>query len=189
MKEGVLKKEFKKKDVQRMRNIISKKAGDKTQTLAGWEKKQIDHVEGDVWEESGKQWTLLNGIKQTVTKMDEIKRLVVLPICCPKCKKAMKLHDLNKKMYGIHSMCFDCVIDTEAEIKKAGKWEDYVNVQMNANKEARLEDFEQMVDVWLTEKDSYVSEDGDVEKWNGGDKSKMYKEIKEWIKEQKEIKI
>jgi hypothetical protein len=60
---------------------------------------------------------------------------------------------------------------------------------MNANKEARLEDFEQMIDVWLTEKDSYVSEDGDVEKWNGGDKSKMYKEIKEWIKEQKEIKI
>ena len=46
MKENVLKREFSKKDVQRMRNIITKRTGDKTQVLAGWEKKDQDHQEG-----------------------------------------------------------------------------------------------------------------------------------------------
>jgi hypothetical protein len=66
MKETVLKKEFSKKDVQRMRNIISNKSGDRTQLLVGWEKYIPDRSEGDVWEEDGRSWTILNGIKQTV---------------------------------------------------------------------------------------------------------------------------
>jgi len=189
MKENVLKKEFSKKDVQRMRNIITKRTGDKTQVLAGWEKKDQDHIEGDVWEEHGRKWTILNGIKQTVTKLDDLKKLVVMPLCCPKCNKPMRLDELNKKMYGIHKICFECVIDMEAEIKKQGKWEEYVSQQQNANKNAQLDDLEKRVEAWLNQRDSFVSESGEVESWSEGDKSKMYEEVKQWISQQKEVKL
>lgn len=189
MKEGVLKKEFSKKDVQRMRNIITKNTGDRTQILSGWEKRQDDHKEGDVWEEQGRTWTISNGIKQTVTKLDKFKSLIVLPLCCPNCSKPMRADNLNKKMYAIHQKCFDCVIDMEAEIKKQGKWQEYVSQQVNANKDASLDDFEQMVQSWLAQKDTFITESGEIESWNGGDKEKMYEEIKKWIQEQKQIKI
>jgi len=173
-----MKKEISKKDVQRMRNIITGKTGDKTQTLAGWQKKQEDHKEGDIWQELGRSWTIKNGIKQTVTKLDGFKKLVVLPLCCPKCSKPMKANDLNKKMYSIYSTCFNCAIDIEAEMKKQGTFEDYEKKMINANKNASLEDFERAVDQWLLDKDTFVSEAGDVESWQGGDKTKIYQEIK-----------
>ena len=49
-----------------------------------------------------------NGIKQNITKLDSIKKLALFPIACPKCKKAMKDDDINKKMYYIHGSCFNC---------------------------------------------------------------------------------
>jgi hypothetical protein len=189
MQQSVLKKEFSKKDVQRARNIITGNTGAATQTLAGWEKKSIDHTEGDVWEEDGRKWTISNGIKQNITKMDKFKKLVVMPLCCPKCKKAMKLTDLNKKMYAIHDRCFDCVIEMEAKIKLDGKWEEYERGMVKSNARASLLDFEKAVDAWYEEKDTFVSEQGDVEKWSGGDKNKMYEEIKARLQEIKSSDI
>jgi len=57
-----------------MRNIITKDYNAKTTTQIGYTKVQAERKEGDVWEEGGKQWTLKNGIKQTVTRFDEIKK-------------------------------------------------------------------------------------------------------------------
>ena len=37
--ESTLKKEFSKRDVQRMRNLITGKSGDRTQVQAGWKNK------------------------------------------------------------------------------------------------------------------------------------------------------
>ena len=177
-KESTLKKEFKKSDVQRMRNIITGKSGDRTQVLAGWDKHQVDHKEGDVWEEDGRTWTIKNGIKQNITKLDKIKNMAIIPLACPTCKKPMKVNDINKKMYSIHQMCFDCVVDMEAKIKLEGKWDEYAKNIMNSNKNASLEEFEQAIDSWVQEKDTFVSEAGDIESWSGGDKKKMYEEIK-----------
>jgi hypothetical protein len=189
-KETNLKKEFSKRDVNRLRNLLTGKSGDRTQVQSGYEKKNEDHGEGDVWTENGKTWTIKNGIKQTVTKLDSVKKLVSMPLCCPKCKNPMKSHELNKKMYSIHSMCFDCVIDTEAEIKRQGKWEDYQKGIMNANKNASLEDVEKALDLWYQEKDeSFVSENGEVESWKGGDKTKVYEQIKENLKKAKAVEI
>ena len=177
-KESTLKKEFKKSDVQRMRNLITGKSGDKTQVLAGWDKHKIDHKEGDIWEETGRKWTIKNGIKQNITKLDRIKNLAIMPLTCPTCKKPMKINDLNKKMYSIHQMCLDCVIDMEAKIKLEGRWDEYAKNVMNSNKNASLEEFEQAIDSWMQDKDTFVSEAGDIESWSGGDKTKMYEEIK-----------
>ena len=189
-KESNLIKEFSKKDVARLRNLITGKTGDKTQVQSGYEKKIEDHKEGDTWEEDGKTWTIKNGIKQTVTKLDSIKKLMSMPLCCPKCSKPMKYHDLNKKMYNIHQMCFDCVIDMEAEIKKQGKWEEYEKGIMNANKNASLEDVEKAIDHWFNmQEESFVSENGEIESWKGGDKSKVYAQIKESLEKVKAIEI
>jgi hypothetical protein len=182
-KDSTLKKEFKQKDVQRMRNIITGKTGDRTQILGGWESKIEEHKEGDVWEENGKKWTVKNGIKQSITKLDKFKHLVSLPLTCPSCKKPMKADDLNKKMYSIHKMCLNCVVDMESKLKLEGKYEEYEKNILNMNKNASLEEFEQALDSWLEEKDTFVTEQGDIESWQGGDKTQVYKELKEKIQE------
>jgi len=101
----------------------------------------------------------------------------------------MRVDDLNKKMYGIHKICFECVIDMEAEIKRQGKWKEYVSQQQNANKNAQLDDLEKRVEAWLNQKDSFISESGEVESWSEGDKTKMYEEVKQWILEQKQVTL
>ena len=70
----MLKKEFKRKDVNRARNLIMGKTGASTGTQIGYNKKVEDHKEGDVWTENRKTWTIKNGIKQTISKLDKIKK-------------------------------------------------------------------------------------------------------------------
>jgi len=182
-KDSTLKKEFKKSDVQRMRNIITGKTGDRTQILGGWENKIEERKEGDTWEEDGKKWTIKNGIKQSITKLDKFKHLVSLPLTCPSCKKSMKADELNKKMYSLHKVCLNCVVDMEAKLKIEGKYEQYEKNILNMNKNASLEEFEQALDSWLEEKDTFVTEQGDIESWQGGDKTQIYKQLKEKIQE------
>lgn len=189
MKESNLIKEFDKKTVQRMRNIITGKSGDKTQVLAGWEKHQVDHKEGDVWQEDGRTWTIKHGIKQNITKLDGIKKMAILPLTCPKCGSVMKVTDINKKMYSIHAMCFDCVLKMEAKIKLNGQWEEYEQGIMKANLVATLNDFEKALDEWYQQKDTFVSEAGDVESWEGGNKKAIYEEIRERVQKAKEANI
>jgi len=188
-KESTLKKEFKKSDVQRMRNLITGKSGDRTQVSAGWEKKQIDHKEGDIWEENEKLWTIKNGIKQTVTKLDKFKGIVLLPLTCPSCGKPMKSTEINKKMYSIHKKCLDCVVIMETNMKTEGSYNQYEKSMINSNKNASLEEVEQALNQWFLDKDSFISEAGDIESWSGGDKTKMYEEIKANLDKLKNIDI
>jgi hypothetical protein len=187
--ESNLKKEFTKRDVTRMRNILTDKAGDRTQIQAGWDKHNETHTDGDIWEDSGKVWTIKNGIKQTVTKLDEIKRLVVLPLVCPSCQGVMKMDEYNKKMWAIHQKCFDCVIRMESEVKRSGKWEEYQANIMNSNRNAQLDDLEKALDEWVDQNDTFVSEMGEVEKWGGGDRKEVYKQVKETIADLKKRDI
>ncbi len=181
-----LKKEFNKKDVQRMRNIITGNSGDRTQVLSGYQKQNVDRKEGDVWEENGKQWTIKDGIKQTVTAMDKFKKLVVMPICCPKCNKPMKLNDLNKKMYSIHTMCFNCVIEMEQQLKLTNQFEEYGKQILKNNHETYLKDVEAALEAWYNENESYVTEAGDVEVWKGGNKKDVYEQVKKQLDKIKE---
>ena len=152
MDENKLKKEFSKRDVQRMRNIITGNAGSVTGVQSGYTKQQTDYQENDIWEENGKQWTIKNGLKQTVTKFDKMKRLVVLPLTCPCCKSPMKLNDLNKKMWSIHNKCFECVVEMEAKIKREGKWDEYEKQMLNNNKNTIVDDFEISIEEFLKTK-------------------------------------
>jgi hypothetical protein len=50
---------------------------------------------------------------------------------------------------------------------------------MNKNVKTSLEEFESAIDSWYNEKDTFITEAGDIEAWSGGDKSKIYQEIKD----------
>lgn len=188
MSENNLKKEFSQRDVQRMRNIITGNSGDATGVQVGYSKQSQDYQEGDIWEENGKQWTIKNGIKQTVTKFDKLKKLVTFPLSCPECSKPMKASELNKKMYNIHGKCFDCVIEMEAKIKREGKWDEYEKGMMNANKNAMVDDFEKAFTEYITaQNESYFTEAGDMESWSGGKiNEEEIKNVKEYIKKLRE---
>ena len=70
MSDSILKKEFNKKDVERLRNLVKGKSGKRTTQGIGYTKKQEFHKEGDIWEENGRKWTIKDGIKQNITKLD-----------------------------------------------------------------------------------------------------------------------
>lgn len=190
MEESKLQREFNQRDVQRMRNIITKDYNARTTTQIGYTKAQTERKEGDVWEEGGKQWTLKNGIKQTVTRFDDLKKVISLPLACPKCSKAMKSTMLNKKMWPIHKMCFDCVIEMESELKRLGKFDEYVRNIIRRGVTTYVKDLEDaLLELALYENnESFVTEAGDVEKWTGKgiDKEKLAQDIQEHIQEIKD---
>lgn len=168
MKDNVLKKEFSKKDVNRLRNLVTGKYGDKTQQGIGYSKKEEHYKEGDVWEEGGRQWTIKDGIKQNVTKLDKAKKAHVMPLFCPNCGTQMKSH-LDKPYYRIHKMCYNCVIDFEHNLQKAGLWEEYEKRIINADIDGFINDLKFFVEAKLAESnESFITEQGDVEKWDGG---------------------
>ena len=190
-KESRLQKDFKSRDVQRMRNLITKNYGDKTITQAGYTKQSVEHKEGDIWEETGKTWTIKNGLKQTMTRLDSIKKSILLPIVCPNCSKAMKNDTLNKKMWPIHKMCFDCVINMEGKLKREGKFEEYQRNMVHSGIRTHIKEMEDLLlELALgTSKESFVTEAGDVEEWRGGnlDTTQMIKDLQEYIQSLKGI--
>ena len=119
MSENVLKKDFKQADVQRLRNLMTGKQGERTAAGVGYSKKQEFYEEGDVWEEDGRQWTIKNGIKQNITKLDKAKKEVTLPLFCPCCSNLMK-NKYDKLFYIQYKRCFNCQADFETDIRKLG---------------------------------------------------------------------
>lgn len=169
--ESTLIKPFRERDVQRVRNLANRKFGDKTVQQVGYKKEEQSHKEGDIWLENHKTWTIHNGIKQTVTKLDSLKKILQLPLICPKCSCAMKKGKLDKQMFFLHKMCFDCVIDYETELKRDGKFEEYEKNILQNNVGGFLSDLEIDFMEFLTSKsnESFVTEQGDIETWKGGD--------------------
>lgn len=164
MSESLLKKEFKGRDVERIRNLVKKDYTSKTGIGVGYQAVEELHREGDVWEERGKKWTIKNGIKQNVTKLDVAKKAVRIPLTCPKCGGPMN-HHLHEKMYKIHGFCFECTIQYEAELRKAGLYAQYEKRMMQGNIKAFLSDIDQWALEFINQKESYVTEQGDIENW------------------------
>ena len=164
----MLKKEFKRKDVQRARNLIMGNSGASTGTQIGYGKKIEDYKEGDIWTEGRKTWTIKNGIKQTVSKLDTIKKEVFMPLSCPCCGKIMKKR-LDKPNYKIHKKCHNCVVKHETSLRVEGKYNDYIKKLKAKNSLDIVDEMESyLLDAINTSNSGYVSEDGVVEKWTGG---------------------
>ena len=183
----MLKKEFSKKDVSRMRNLIKGKTNASTGTQIGYKKEKKEYKEGDVWTENRKTWTIKNGIKQTVSKLDKIKKEVFMPLCCPNCGKVMKKR-LDKPNYKIHKKCFDCVIEFEHKLKIKGEYKKYRKNLLGQNSLEIVNEMESyLLDAINSSNSGYVSEDGVVERWVGGiNKKEFTQKIKEATKTRRE---
>ena len=158
MSENVLKKDFKQKDVQRLRNLVQGKYGEKTTVGIGYEKKKDFYEEGDIWDENGRTWTIKNGIKQNITKLDKAKKEVTLPLFCPCCSNLMK--NKNDKLFYIqYKRCFNCQIDFETDLRKMGLWEEYEKNIINSDLDSLIMDY----DIWIdevinTSNESFITE-------------------------------
>ena len=188
--DNVLKKEFSKKDVQRARNLITGNTTSRTTEGIGYSKKYEHHVEGDIWEENGRKWTIRNGVKQNITKMDKFKKIGKIPLFCPECGTLMK-KELDKKVFPAYQKCFDCVVDYEAELVRQKKSENYFENLRNTHIQNAMDGFEDfMKDRMRESNDNYVTEAGDVENWKGGkSKEELTQELQEGLEFLEGLKV
>jgi len=185
--DSVLKKEFKQNDVQRLRNLVQGKYGDRTTMGTGYQKAKEFYNEGDIWEEDGRTWTIKNGVKQNITKLDKAKEGIVLPLFCSSCSRTMKPH-LDKRWFVMYGHCFDCQVNFEANLKKEGKLQDFENQVINDNIDGASKDLEVWFNELINEKQEFITEAGDIEKWDGSGKQQLLKykeEALEYLQKQK----
>jgi len=164
-----MKKGISESKVQRMRNLITKKYNNKTQVRSGYSKSYDTHDEGDVWEESGKKWTIKNGIKRTVTKLHSARKIYNTPLSCPKCSGTMA-HPAHKQTYNRWGICFSCTSQWEQQMKREGTYDAFLKEIEDKNFDVWIKDITKEYYEWLGARDaqSYVTEAGDIEDWSGG---------------------
>jgi len=183
----MLKKEFNQKDVNRARNLITGNVNASSEIQIGYKKKTIERKEGDVWTENKKTWTIKNGIKQTISKLDKLKKEIHMPLCCPECNKVMKKR-LDKPNYRIHKKCHDCVILFEHKLRIKGKYQEYRKNLIIKNSLNTIDNIESyLLDAINTTNSQYVSENGVVERWVGGiNKKELTDSLKKATKERRD---
>lgn len=119
------------------RKVAEKLNKDGKRLVFGWRgEPEPDRKEGDVWTDvNGRKWTVKNGIRQSVTKLDDAKT----PWWCPRCSKPLN-HRFDIKFWRIRGHCMDCVIKDETELRREGKWKEYENKIMLRNYIASVQD-------------------------------------------------
>lgn len=126
---------------------------------------------GEKWvDETGKEWEQRQGYKISVTKALDLIAENRMPAQCPKCSNPMTKKNLDEKMWNIHKICFDCVIDIEHQLRIEGKYNEYERQKIRENAMSWLRDAEKDVEdlVNAYRYASFVNQDGSVEKWTGG---------------------
>lgn len=159
-----------KKGIQRMRNLVSGNTSDKTKISTGYGKSKIVRSEGDVWLDKGKTWTIKNGLRQTISKLDVARSAIKVPMECPKCGDPRMQHHAYKAMYKKYGMCLNCVVKLERDLRTSGKYEEFVKDLAKSDNQAWIKDKTEEYYDWLSarESESYVTEAGDIEDWSGG---------------------
>jgi hypothetical protein len=169
------------KAVQQMLDGTHKFQTKKTIGFSDAQSKKSEHREiGDVWEETDSNGNVhvveqREGFRIRKTKNSEIFQSIRDELqSFPNCRKdtctCVGTHQLDQKMRKIHGMCFDCVIEMEHELKKAGKYDEYEQNKIRENAMAWLRDAERDVDLLkqaYTQVQQFVSNsDGQVEHWS-----------------------
>lgn len=165
-----MKKGIKKNTVQRMRNLVTGDYSSKTIIQSGYNKETISKkTEGDRWEERGKTWTIKNGIKQTVTKLDAAREYSRIPAHCPKCDTKMNKTQ-HKFMYQRFKHCLFCQTNEEFEMRAAGTYDEWADSMIAINFEKWLYKSREEFKEWLKSRKSkaQIAESGQIEDWSGG---------------------
>jgi len=187
-KESMLNKEFTEREVQRMRNLITKKHEDKTQVSAGYESR-VARKEGDIWEANGKTWTISGGIKKSIPKLSKFKQKAIMPLTCPKCNEVLSRNsDYVKQIYKLMGHCPKCQAKYESDLKIAGTFDNYAKEMHIKNHLHLVDDAEKGFEDFIQNGfEKYMSELGETEDWIGNSISpEQIKEVKEYFKSQRE---
>lgn len=142
-------------------------------------KKSEYHKIGDIWEEidaSGVVYIIeqRDGFRIKKTKNSDVfqsirEELRAFPNCRKDVCTCIGTHPLDQKMRGIHGMCFDCVIEMEHDMKKAGTFDEYARNKVKENALAWLRDAERDVELLkqtYTQASQFVTNtDGETESW------------------------
>lgn len=122
-------------DVRRKLNEVLNKQDQRL--VFGWKPgAEPARKEGETWEDvDGRKWTVKNGVKQSVSKLETAKT----PWWCPKCNKVMN-HKIDDKFWRIRGHCFDCNVKEETEIRRQGKWKEYEEQKLRANFLSEMKD-------------------------------------------------
>jgi hypothetical protein len=166
MQDNVLKKQFAEKDIQRIRNLVKGKNSERVTHGIGYTTESTEYNEGDTWIENNRTWTIKDGIKQNITKLDKFKK-VSTPLFCPSCKQVMD-KQLDPHYYKSYGCCLDCRTKFETKLKIEGKWEDYVKETYNKEIDQLIEDYKVFYKERLEDSNlGTVTESGEVETWIG----------------------
>lgn len=138
--------------------------------------------EGEVWtDREGKQWTVKNGIKQSISKLQNART----PWWCPVCEKPLN-RPIDVKFWRIRGKCHDCVVEEETAIRLRGEWRDYEDKKIIENQIAWLKEriVELVYYVETLSDPEIVHSDGEkilmVEKWSV-DVDKIKKDMMEEV--------
>jgi hypothetical protein len=149
--------------------------------VASVAKKNDRHEIGDIWEETNSSTGITHIIEQKdgfrirkskgtdvlQSVRDELKSF-------PNCRKdtctCLGTHHIDQKMRKVHGMCFDCTIDMEHELKKAGTYEEYEQNKIRENALAWLEsaerDVKMLKDAYTTAAQFVTNSEGEQESWS-----------------------
>jgi hypothetical protein len=121
-------------DVRRkIGEVMNKEAG---KIMFGWTPEQVTYKEGDVWlDPYGKQWTIKNGLKQSIGKLDAAKT----PYFCPACGTIMP-YEHHTQFWRRFSRCIECLAKEETKLKGEGKWEEFLKERHKQNRIAWFTD-------------------------------------------------
>ena len=186
MSDTALLKDFRHKDIQRVRNLYSGRADESTSVQVGYTKGSKHHKEGDVWMEDGIQWTIEKGIKQSYSKLSAARKSLSVPLMCPCCKTRMK-DKLDPRFYNLYGKCFTCVQAYESQLKREGKYEEYARGIMNANATTFISDARDYLEEVAKASNNIYTESGVKENWiDPGANSKMIEHMHKELDELEE---
>jgi len=97
---------------------------------------------------------------------------------------------LDKDFYNIHKKCFNCVVEFEHDLKKSGLYEAYSKNIHNSEIDSFIEGFKAFIESELSQQnDSFITEQGDVEKWVGGpNRERVLESLDKTIKHLEKLK-
>lgn len=162
-----LKKEFSEEQIQRMRNLIKGKYGNKVTNQVETKSYRVKRKEGDIWQENGETWTIKDGIQETINPYDEIYKSMMIPLTCPSCGTIMN-KKLDKVYYPIHENCFNCEVDKRDALEKEGKLDEYLKPKKEDFLDKSFEEFESFIRNKVATDINDAAENGDEQNYQGG---------------------
>ena len=150
--------------------------------------KYVERHEGDVWEENNKTWTIKNGIKRTVTKMDKARKDFLVPLACPCCGKKMN-NRLDAKFWKTDRKCFNCVVDEHHELRAKGLKKEFNAKKKYENAKSYLKEVQAGLEEYKesSARNTHVTEKGKIEKWANPDNKIIHEMIDKDLEKLEEV--